>query len=71
MGLLSQGITLLTVASAAVGAEVTTMSRLRGAFFGPLVADALCLGSHYEYDAPTIKKAYGGRIEAFMGPGKH
>jgi ADP-ribosylglycohydrolase len=36
-----------------------------------LVADALCLGSHYEYDAPTIKKAYGGKsIETYMAPGE-
>ena len=36
-------------------------SRVRGALLGTLVADGLCLGSHYEYDAPTIKKAYGGK----------
>ena len=46
-------------------------SRMRGAFFGSLVADALCLGSHYEYDAPTIKAAYGGKlIETYMAPGE-
>jgi ADP-ribosylglycohydrolase len=50
--------------------EVTKISRMRGAFFGSLVSDALCLGSHYEYDAPTIKKAYNGRIEKFMAPGE-
>ena len=32
---------------------------------------ALCLGSHYEYDAPTIKSAYGGKaIETYMAPGE-
>jgi len=46
-------------------------SRRRGALLGSLVADALCLGSHYEYDAPTIKAAYGGRsIETYMAPGE-
>ena len=45
--------------------------RIKGAFFGSLVADALCLGSHYEYDAATIKQAYGGKpIETYMAPGE-
>jgi len=35
--------------------------RIKGAYFGALIGDALCLGSHYEYDAPTIKQAYGGQ----------
>mmetsp|Transcript_35243 Transcript_35243/g.59389 ORF Transcript_35243/g.59389 Transcript_35243/m.59389 type:complete len:367 (-) Transcript_35243:302-1402(-) len=58
--------------TAAIGAKevIPQLSRLRGAFFGALVSDALCLGSHYEYDAPTIKTAYGGRIETYMGPGE-
>ena len=44
---------------------------MRGAFFGAIVADALCLGSHYEYDALKIHEAYGGRpIEKFMSPGE-
>lgn len=44
---------------------------MRGAFFGAMVADALCLGSHYEYDALKIHEAYGGRpIEKFMSPGE-
>jgi len=34
------------------------------------VSDALCLGSHYEYDAKVIKKAYGGTISEYMGPGE-
>lgn len=48
----------------------TKESRIRGAFFGSLVADAMTLGSHYEYDAPTIKKAYGGTISKYMAPGE-
>eukprot|EP00242_Pyramimonas_sp_CCMP2087_P000706 CAMPEP_0198229476 /NCGR_PEP_ID=MMETSP1445-20131203/114142_1 /TAXON_ID=36898 /ORGANISM="Pyramimonas sp., Strain CCMP2087" /LENGTH=736 /DNA_ID=CAMNT_0043909939 /DNA_START=135 /DNA_END=2346 /DNA_ORIENTATION=- len=70
---LPYGLVFLSMFTATIGAaklEVTQLSRLRGAFFGTLVSDALCLGSHYEYDAPTIKKAYGGRIETYMGPGE-
>merc|ERR1712028_72536 len=44
----------------------TVQEKIEGAFFGSLVADALTLGSHYEYDAPTIKKAYGGTISEYM-----
>jgi len=44
---------------------------LKGAFFGAIVGDALCLGSHYEYDAKKIYEAYGKKpIERFMGPGE-
>lgn len=44
--------------------------RIGGAIYGSLVADALTLGSHYEYDARVIKSAYGGTISEFMGPGE-
>jgi len=44
---------------------------IKGAFFGALVGDALCLGSHYEYDAAKIFKAYGNKpIDKFMSPGE-
>ena len=44
---------------------------IKGAFFAALVGDALCLGSHYEYDAQKNFKAYGNKpIEKFMGPGE-
>ncbi len=44
---------------------------IQGAFFASIVADALCLGSHYEYDAIKIFKAYGNKpIEKFMSPGE-
>merc|ERR1719326_354082 len=50
--------------------ELTRQDRIRGAFFGALVADALTLGSHYEYDAEAIKRAYGGKpINQFLAPG--
>mmetsp|Transcript_25185 Transcript_25185/g.27766 ORF Transcript_25185/g.27766 Transcript_25185/m.27766 type:complete len:399 (-) Transcript_25185:16-1212(-) len=45
--------------------------RIRGAYYGALVADALCLGSHYEYDASKIKEAYGGEmIQRYMAAGE-
>jgi len=37
---------------------------------GALVADALCLGTHYEYDAVKIKQHLGGTIDRFMAPGE-
>jgi len=45
-------------------------SRIKGALFGALVADALALGGHYEYDAKVIKQAYGGTISRYMAPGE-
>jgi hypothetical protein len=33
--------------------NITKREAIEGAFFGALVADALCLGSHYEYDGWT------------------
>ena len=51
--------------------DVTQDEAIKGAFFGALVGDALCLGSHYEYDAQKIFKAYGEKpIEKFMSPGE-
>jgi ADP-ribosylglycohydrolase len=51
--------------------EILKKDKIKGAFFGAIVADALCLGSHYEYDAQKIYKAYGEKpIEKFMGPGE-
>ena len=51
--------------------SITKKDRIRGAFFGSIVGDALCLGSHYEYDAKKIYKAYGNQsIEKFMSPGE-
>ncbi len=49
----------------------TKEEAIKGAFFGALVGDALCLGSHYEYDAKKIYTAYGEKpIEKFMSPGE-
>ena len=51
--------------------NTTKEEAIKGAFFGALVGDALCLGSHYEYDAQKIYKAYGEKpIEKFMSPGE-
>ncbi len=50
---------------------ISKEERIKGAFFGAIVGDALCLGSHYEYDAEKIHKAYGNKpIEKFMSPGE-
>merc|ERR1711968_187299 len=52
-------------------AAPSLQSRIRGAVFGALAADALTLGSHYEYDAAKIKKAYGGKtIDHYLSPGE-
>jgi ADP-ribosylglycohydrolase len=49
----------------------TKKESIKGAFFGAIVGDALCLGSHYEYDAQKIYEAYGQKpIEKFMSPGE-
>ncbi len=51
--------------------NTSNRGKIKGAFFGAIVADALCLGSHYEYDAQKIYKAYGDKpIEKFMNPGE-
>lgn len=51
--------------------NITKQESIKGAFFGAIVGDALCLGSHYEYDAQKIYKAYGEKpIEKFMSPGE-
>jgi ADP-ribosylglycohydrolase len=61
-----------TTTSAADRVSSTTLKdRIRGAYYGALVADALCLGSHYEYDASKIKQAYGGAmIQRYMAAGE-
>ena len=50
-------------------ANVLTAVLLQGAFFGALVADALTLGTHYEYDAKKIKQFYG-MIDKYYAPGE-
>ena len=51
-------LALLSIRGFATASDVKREDKIRGAYFGALVADALCLGSHYEYDAPKIKQAY-------------
>ena len=41
----------LSLILSALASAATKEDRMRGAFWGALVSDALCLGSHYEYDA--------------------
>ena len=49
----------------------TKTAAIKGAFFGAIAGDALCLGSHYEYDAQKIYLAYGRKpIDRFMSPGE-
>lgn len=43
--------------------------QMRGAMLGALVADALTLGTHYEYDAVKIKQFYGS-IDTYYAPGQ-
>jgi ADP-ribosylglycohydrolase len=62
------GASLLSVVGA--DAAPSKEERIRGTFFGALVADALTLGSHYEYDAKVIKQAYAGTISRYMAPGE-
>mmetsp|Transcript_15858 Transcript_15858/g.34551 ORF Transcript_15858/g.34551 Transcript_15858/m.34551 type:complete len:408 (-) Transcript_15858:126-1349(-) len=65
------GIALLARGFQAAAAADTIDDSIRGAYFGALVADALCLGSHYEYDAAKIKEAYDGEvIDEYMAPGE-
>ncbi len=50
---------------------MTRQDAIRGSFFGAIAGDALCLGSHYEYDAQKIHAVYGGKaIERYMSPGE-
>ena len=46
----------------ATQAGASLENKILGAYFGTLVSDSLCLGSHYEYSAESIKKAYGGKV---------
>ena len=51
--------------------NISKEEAIKGAFYGAIVGDALCLGSHYEYDAQKIYEAYGKKpIEKFMSPGE-
>lgn len=51
--------------------DTTKQDKIKGIFYSAIVGDALCLGSHYEYDAKKIFKAYGDKnIERLMGPGE-
>eukprot|EP00629_Pelagomonadales_sp_RCC1024_P015551 CAMPEP_0119276594 /NCGR_PEP_ID=MMETSP1329-20130426/15700_1 /TAXON_ID=114041 /ORGANISM="Genus nov. species nov., Strain RCC1024" /LENGTH=371 /DNA_ID=CAMNT_0007277029 /DNA_START=148 /DNA_END=1260 /DNA_ORIENTATION=- len=63
--------TVLAAARVARCARVdeSTADKLRGAFMGALVADALSLATHYEYDAKKIK-AYYGSIDRYYAPGE-
>jgi len=68
--LLSTYVVGLLYSTTSARAAAPTDDQLKGAYFGALVADALTLGSHYEYDAVKIKEAYGGDIDRFFAPGE-
>ncbi|MEM9079245.1 MAG: ADP-ribosylglycohydrolase family protein [Verrucomicrobiota bacterium] len=49
----------------------STASAIRGSFFGAITGDALCLGTHYEYDARKIFEAYGRKpLDRYYSPGE-
>jgi len=51
--------------------NISKEEAIKGAFFGAIVGDALCLGTHYEYDAQKIYLAYGKKpIDGFYSPGE-
>merc|ERR1711871_1680788 len=58
-----------TAANVATWASPDVDSRIRGAMMGSLVADALTLGTHYEYDAVKIQKFYG-KLDRYYAPGE-
>ena len=59
----------VVAAAARVAAEPTQESRMKGAMLGSLVADALTLGTHYEYDAKRIFDFYG-KLDKYYAPGE-
>ena len=64
-------VTLLAAAALAApaAAEPAKESRMKGALYGALVADALTLGTHYEYDAKRIRDFYGS-LDRYYAPGE-
>merc|ERR1719188_1174387 len=60
---------LLLLAVSCSSIELNFEEKVKGAFFGALVADALSLCTHYEYDAQKIKKFYGS-IDEYLAPGE-
>jgi len=63
------GCIMLRAATCIAKDKPSKDSQLKGAFFGAIVADALALGTHYEYDAIRIKKFYGD-IDRYYAPGQ-
>merc|ERR1719162_48576 len=67
--LLPVALSLLQSAPASAAERPSKESAVKGAMMGSLVADALCLGTHYEYDAVKIKNFYG-KIDQYYSPGE-
>jgi len=68
-GMLSLALLPLLAAAASGEDRPTRESSIRGALMGSLVADALCLGTHYEYDAQKIRRFYG-KLDQYYAPGE-
>ena len=60
---------MLAMSTIAHAKKPTKAAQIEGAFFGALVADALTLGTHYEYDAKKIKQFYGD-LDKYYAPGE-
>merc|ERR1719424_2062054 len=65
----SLAVAALTVSALAAETAPLRDDKMRGAMLGALVADALSLATHYEYDATKIKKFYG-TIDRYYAPGE-
>jgi len=71
-GCLSEALSelaLMTATAAGTKALPSAVSRMKGAFFGSVVTDAMSLGTHYEYDAEKIRQFYGD-IDRYYAPGE-
>jgi len=66
---LSMACLAFSTVQGAQAQKPSAASKIEGAFFGALVADALTLGTHYEYDAKKIKQFYG-QIDKYYAPGE-
>ena len=55
---------------AAAGDESSLVDRFRGALWGQLVGDAVCLGSHWIYNLTELESTFPGGIRGFEVPGR-
>ena len=69
LALLKSTLVLSLTTITGIKATPIIQDKIRGAYFGAVVADALALSTHYEYDAKKIRKFYGN-IDQFYAPGE-